>query len=334
MKLLIILLTLFSRIALAQFEPSPLPTATSSKIPDLTCESGSILTYFSLNPIAGLDREKAAAKLKDTIPSSVPLNIFIPDLSNRLRLDTCVTIDGHVNLRRVLRMMEGQIEDLSQSFGSQDWQVNGLEGAVYDQNYNDFQVTISPASYYKHQILGYDANVPFVAVHTVYNLNGRQPDAFGGPVLIGKLELGDSFLESHCRIWQQEKKFSVTYADVTLDTTLCLFQGGGQTLGFEIATLDIIDNNATLSPQYRGQRLTIDVPQAIKNGNLVYGYSHHNDGDRFNLKVPETGAQYELWQSTVLNLEYRLSYPGSNPPVTGSGKGMILMGESPPPPPG
>lgn len=334
MKSLTIFLTLFTNLAMAQFDPLPNPSATNGQIPDLMCESGATPTYFSLIPVADLDQKIASDILNNKIPSTIPLNLVMVDSNNRLRLDTCVTVDGHISLRRVLRMVEGQIEDLADRSDFHSWTILGLEEAIFDQKYTNLEINISPDTYYKHQIQGYEANTPFIAVSTSYSLSGRQPDVFGGPVLIGRLELGDSFQGSHCRIGRQEKKFSVTYAELNIETTLCLFQGGGLTLGYEIATLDITDSNGAVPEQFRGQRLAIDVPKALNEGNLVYGYSHHNDSDRFNLKVPETGIQYELWQTTILQLDYRFTYPGITDPVTGSGKGMILMGSNPPPPPG
>jgi len=323
MKYLVILMSLVGFKAFAQFDPPP--PSTGSDFPPIQCGEGETLTQFSLAPVPEFDQDQATELLAGQVPSSVPLNILMASAQNRVRLDTCVSMEGRVQVRRVLRMSEGHIEDLAQNQGV-TWQTRGVEEAVFEQDYTSLHMEIHPRDFLTSIVRGFSGSQPFIGVYTTYAMGDRPADAFGGPVIVGRLELGDSFQNVVCRGGQEQRESVVSYADLTLTMTLCLFQGGGQTVGYTLATLQVLDNSPHLPATARGKPVDIDVKEAVAQGTLLYGYGHHNDSDRFALVMPTTGVKYELWQTGFGYFSFRLTYPASSEAVTGSGEGMILLG--------
>lgn len=331
MKYLVILTSLVGFKAFAQFDPPP--PSTGSDFPPIQCSEGETLTQLSLTPIPEFDQKQAAELLAGQVPSSVPLNILMVSAQNRVRLDTCVSMGGRVQVRRVLRMSEGQIEDLAQNQGV-TWQTRGVEEAAFEQDYSNLHMEIHPRNFLTSFVRGFPGTQPFIGVYTTYTMNDRPADSFGGPVIVGRLELGDSFQSVVCSSGQEQRQSVVSYADLTLTMTLCLFQGGGQTIGYTLATLQLVDDSPHLSANLRGKLVDIDVNEAVAQGSLHYGYGHHNEADRFTLVMPATGVKYELWQTGFGYYRFQFTYPTGTESVTGNGEGMILLGDSTPPPAG
>lgn len=113
--------------------------------------------------------------------------------------------------------------------------------------------------------------------------------------IFGHVEWGDPFAGDFCEGGGHFKRIERSLGTFSLDAEFCTFLGGGNTTGYTIQTLTVVDR-ATTSP-VSGQRFTFSSEDIVRlsrgaNGepfatgkNVEYSWGHHNDSDMMRIRL-------------------------------------------------
>jgi hypothetical protein len=114
-------------------------------------------------------------------------------------------------------------------------------------------------------------------------------------IVVGRLAPGDVFARLPCPFGESTLRTSFALGSATFDVEACTFAGGGETLGYRIASLAVTDTSPALAPPERATFRFDD--EASVEAVMTYAWHHHNGCDSFHLALPH--ADYAATASPI-----------------------------------
>ncbi|MGE0172342.1 MAG: hypothetical protein AB7T49_06140 [Oligoflexales bacterium] len=270
--------------------------AASDPLAPMVCDDGRPTTPFSLRE---MDPMPSASVLPYSSPIGFKFNI--PSKRN-VRVDVCVDeMNGTVEVRQVLFI--GNFSDpilkvivdksLVEPIHGDDvhrippslMRAKGVENAVFG---DPSELSLFMPTEDNQGILVQsfkDGTTVFTIAARVTEQNGAY-DPNSTLLLAGTFEQGNPFVpvdSGPCKEQQFELARTFTMEKAVFKFDGCMFQGGGETLGYEISKIEITDESSELKPE---ERKTFQFEGAEMTKVFKYRWNHHNGCDSFVLTLP------------------------------------------------
>lgn len=246
---------------------------------DLSCSSGA-LERFGLSPLSILPKTKDISWL----PVQREFSLYPPNSNNALRIDVCFDPinPAATTLKRVVwRYMQGSPKNF---YPNSQTSVKGLEGALFG-DYSGFEIQMVDEQGKGIFVKGAKASsTSFVAVGNTL-LSGEQPVFPDGDLFVGSLLNNfDPFISGVCKPEQQYSTTEISMGSAKVFFELCKYQDIGETVGYEIKKVRVIDSNESLAEKDR-KEFAVEGPGLVPPV-FEYSFNHHNGCDSFALRLP------------------------------------------------
>jgi hypothetical protein len=265
-------------------------TSDPSTLPPIVCPAESSAEMFSLIPLKyPLPPSEVVGKLMPGVTGITPAKDSIA-----LRLDVCWDMNtSDVTLMRILyRSNEyGEVEVYSGA-NIKSLKVENLNDLAFGRP-DRFSLLVRSQEDRGILVRG-QGNAPenrFVAaVGVEFPSSSDAYRLIESRALLGIVEVGDAFSGGPCEIGTSFFQSQVNLGSARLLFDLCTFLGGGETTGYTIKKIVVVDKNPLVPAATRGSEQVFEG--AALEGALRYKFNHHNACDSFVLSVPALESVY------------------------------------------